>query len=358
MSDDRHDRVAFEAHLAKTKVVVDRALGELLEKELALVKGVRADVGAAIEGVKELSLRGGKRFRAGLLAAAYVGYGGSDADGSTGCIPALVALELLQVYLLIHDDWMDGDEIRRGGKSVPAMMREVCGAKQADAWSILAGDYACALSQKALSFAEPSNIAAAIACFADMQRDVVVGQMLDVATVPGWDTRSCPDLAPIETVYRMKTGAYTVRGPLALGAVLAGAGPERVARLTTFADALGVAFQLTDDLLSTFGARADTGKPAYGDLREGKMTWLVVKAIDDARVREALPGAFGVRDATDEKLAAFAHAIEASGAKAASIARAQELAAEARAALPALELPTTTTQLLSGAIAALTERAS
>ncbi len=359
MSDDRHDRVAFEAHLAHTKVVVDRALGELLETELAFVGGIRADLAHAIGCVKELALRGGKRFRAGLSAAAYLGYGGKD---WAGCVPALVSLELLQVYLLIHDDWMDGDEIRRGGKSVPAMMREGYGAKQADAWSILAGDYACALAQKALAGAEPSNMAAAVACFGDMQRDVVLGQMLDVAPLEVLGARaegqSPADLSPIETVYRLKTGAYTVRGPLALGAILAGASPERVSRLARFADAVGVAFQLTDDLLSTFGTKDDTGKPAYGDLREGKLTWLVLRAMDDARVREAMPGTFGVRDDSDEKLGALAQAIEASGAKAASIARAQELSREARAALPSLELPAQTAQLLSGAVVALTERAS
>ncbi len=358
MSDDRHDRVAFEAHLAHTKVVVDRALGELLETELAFVGGIRADLAHAIGSVKALALRGGKRFRAGLSAAAYLGYGGKD---WAGCVPALVALELLQVYLLIHDDWMDGDEIRRGGKSVPAMMREGYGAKQADAWSILAGDYACALAQKALAGAEPSNMAAAVACFGDMQRDVVLGQMLDVAPLEALGARpatSPADLSPIETVYRLKTGAYTVRGPLALGAILAGASSERVSLLARFADAVGVAFQLTDDLLSSFGRKDDTGKPAYGDLREGKLTWLFLKAMDDARVREAMPGTFGVRDASDEKLAALARAIEGSGAKAASIARAQELSAEARAALPSLELPVQTAQLLSGAIVALTERAS
>ncbi len=361
MSDERHDRVAFEAHLAQTKVVVDRALGEFLETELSLVSGVRDDLAQAIGGVQELSLRGGKRFRAALSAAAYMGYGGKDWADCAGCVPALVALELLQVYLLIHDDWMDGDEIRRGGKSVPAMMRERYGAKQADAWSILAGDYACALAQKALAGAEPANMAGALACFADMQRDVVLGQMLDVAPLEAWGTRSGDagpaDLSPIETVYRLKTGAYTVRGPLSLGAILAGASAERVERLTRFADALGVAFQLTDDLLSTFGTK-DTGKPAYGDLREGKLTWLAMNAMNDPGVRSAMPGTFGAKDASDVKLASLARAIESSGARAKSVARAQELAAEARASLPSLELPSPITQLLSGAIVALTERAS
>jgi len=354
MSPDLH-RAAFEAHLAETKVSVDRALGELLEKDVASVTGIRADLGRAIGSVAELSLRGGKRFRAGLCAAAYRGYGGAN---SKDCVPALVALELLQVYLLIHDDWMDGDEIRRGGKSVPAVMREGFGAKQADAWSILAGDYACALAQKALGSAASNNMAAAVTCFGDMQRDVVLGQMLDVGGMEQWTTLSSRDLPSIELVYRMKTGAYTVRGPLALGAILAGASAERVARLNEFSDALGVAFQLTDDLLSTFGTAADTGKPAFGDLREGKVTWLVMKSLSDASVREAMDGAFGCKDASEDKLSRLAKAIDASGAKDASIARARDLSQKARMALPSLELPADTTAILSGAITALTERAS
>lgn len=348
-------RVAFEAHLAQTKAVVDRALGDLLERELAMVTGIRADLALAVGSVRELSLRGGKRFRAGLSAAAYLGCGGKDLSG---CVPALVALELLQVYLLIHDDWMDGDEIRRGGKSVPAVMREGFGPKQADAWSILAGDYACALAQKALGGASSTNMSAAVACFGDMQRDVVLGQMLDVGALESWGTRSWEDLSPIELVYRMKTGAYTVRGPLALGAILAGAPPSRVAALESFGDTLGVAFQITDDLLSTFGTEKDTGKPAFGDLREGKATWLVMKAMGDARVRAAMTDTFGRKDASHENLVELARAIEACGAKDAAVARARTLSAQARDMLPSLELSPDMHAVLSGAIVALTERAS
>jgi hypothetical protein len=78
----------------------------------------------------------------------------------------------------------------------------------------------------------------------------------------------------------------------------------------------------------------------------------------DVAVREAMDGAFGCKDASDEKLARLAKAIDACGAKDASIARARDLSGKARAALPALELSSEVTAILAGAITALTERAS
>jgi geranylgeranyl diphosphate synthase type I len=356
MLDDRTDRAAFDAHLGRTKSIVDRALAGFLEEEQVVASALRPDLGFVAGLVKDLAIRGGKRFRAALSSAAFLGFGGKDWEQ---CIPGLVALELLQVYLLIHDDWMDGDETRRGGKSVPAALRERYGAGNfADSSAILAGDHAAALALQALSGVSAQHASRAMLCFGQMQRDVVFGQMLDIAPVDAWGTRSWQDLSPIETVYRLKTGSYTVRGPLALGAILAGASAERVKALSTFSDSLGVAFQLTDDLLSTFESEETTGKPAYGDLREGKLTWLMMRAIDDPKVKDAMPGAWKTKDASFDKLQRLARAIEESGAKSAVVERAAKLSAEARAALPGLGLTSEMQNVLSGAISALTERAS
>jgi geranylgeranyl diphosphate synthase type I len=191
-----------------------------------------------------------------------------------------------------------------------------------------------------------------------MQRVVVFGQMLDTAPPELEPKGAAGETASVERTYLLKTGSYTVRGPLELGAILAGASSDALARIARFAEPLGVAFQLRDDLLSTFGTERTTGKPAHGDLRTGKRTWLMAAAMKDARVRDAMPGAFGVAAATEERLLRLAEAIEASGAKTAVEARLATLAAEARAALPALGLSSDMERVLSGAVVALTERAS
>jgi geranylgeranyl diphosphate synthase type I len=374
-----NDLRAFSSHLARTKAAVDIGLASFLAAERE--RAVRNDDVAFVARVtSDLAVRGGKRLRAALLAAAFEGFGraranasnGTSRDGANGangangaarveaCMPALVALELLQVYFLVHDDWMDGDDVRRGGQSVPAALRARYGAEKpvagkasdADAAAILAGDWACALAQTALCGFAGTTLGAAMRSFARMQEAVIMGQLLDVRA------RENDETADVERTYLLKTGTYTVRGPLELGAILAGADDGAIGAVAAFADPLGVAFQLADDLLSTFGAEKETGKPAFGDLRAGKRTWLVAAAMKDARVRDAARGAFGEATASDAKVKALADAIEACGARVRVEARIASLVKDARAALDALPVGAETKSILSGATRALTERSS
>ena len=119
--------------------------------------------------VRDLTLRGGKRLRAVLV---LIGYLASNQHGSFDpALDAGVAFELLQTYLLVHDDWMDGDERRRGGPSVPAMLREHHGSTRlGDAAAVLAGDFAAALSLDVLSRldAPPERLIQALNLFAEM----------------------------------------------------------------------------------------------------------------------------------------------------------------------------------------------
>ena len=134
--------------------------------------------------------------------------------------------------------------------------------------SILAGDYACALAQKAL-FAAAGGRARGVevaGAFARMQRDVVFGQILDVGG----------RAEDVEAMHELKTASYTVLGPVELGALLGGASDETLAALRRYASPLGVAFQLCDDLLSAFGSEATTGKARGNDLRAGTRQGLTV----------------------------------------------------------------------------------
>jgi geranylgeranyl diphosphate synthase type I len=357
-----NDLKAFTSHLGRTKTAVDAGLAEFLAHERE--RAVRHDDVAFVSKVtSDLAMRGGKRLRPALLAAAFDGFrsgSGSHDAAFDACMPALVALELLQVYFLVHDDWMDGDDVRRGGPSVPAALRARWGGEQpsagkasdADAAAILAGDWACALAQSALCAFEGPTLGATMRSFARMQEAVIMGQLLDVRA------RDTDETADVERTYMLKTGTYTVRGPLELGAIMAGADEGDLTAIAAFADPLGVAFQLADDMLSTFGVEKDTGKPAFGDLRAGKRTWLVAAAMKDARVRELARGVFGEPNAPDAKLKALADAIEASGARARVEARIRDLVHESRGALQALHIDDDVKRVLSGAARALTERTS
>jgi geranylgeranyl diphosphate synthase type I len=341
---------AFGELVARVRAEVDARLGPWLATRVGEARSRGADVEAVADAVRSLVVRGGKRMRAVLLAAAYDACGGEG--GARAVAAAGVALELLQAYLLVHDDWMDGDEVRRGGPSVPAMMRARL-PEHADAMSVLAGDLAAAWALEALLEVElpAPRVLLAARELARMEEEVIHGQVLDVRS-------SASDPREVEAVYALKTASYTVRGPLVMGARLAGASDGQVTALAAFAVPLGVAFQLRDDVLGTFGDAGATGKPAGGDLRRGKRTSLVIDALGDARGSEALRRVLGRADATDAELALAVAALEACGARARVEARILALTREARSALQHAELPPAGHALLERAVAALTERES
>jgi geranylgeranyl diphosphate synthase type I len=220
-------------------------------------------------------------------------------------------VELLQTYLLIQDDWMDGDEERRGGPSVHAALARRCGNAQLGAsLAILAGDLAAGFAFELLHAAKfPAHRAAeGRAAFTAMHLEVVCGQQLDLL-----------DHTDMMLTHHLKTGSYTVRGPLKLGALLGDGTAEQLAALDSFGRPLGIAFQLRDDLLGTFGDTRATGKPTGHDLREGKNTALVAqaRAVLGGEARDRLEQVLGQRDASEAQLQEVADSLESSGARAA-----------------------------------------
>ncbi|HEX3777132.1 MAG TPA: polyprenyl synthetase family protein [Polyangiaceae bacterium] len=341
---------AFAALLPTVQTEVEIRLRGFLETRLDIARRHGPEVLEMVSAVRDLCLRGGKRFRPALLAAGY-----RATDEKAALEPALdagVALELLQAYLLIHDDWMDGDLVRRGGPAVHAQLaKRFRSQHKGEASGVLAGDYASAVALEALSQVEMRRAAApaAMACFAEMQLDAIAGQQLDV--IGGeYD---------VELAYQLKTGSYTVRGPLRLGAILAAASPSTLRTLDRFALPVGVAFQLRDDLLSAFGEPKQTGKPLGNDLRAGKRTALLVAGLKLARGKElrALRHAVGNRSASEREVRTALGVLESTGARAAIEARVDELSA---AGLRALKTGVTRqgALLLAGAAEALTTRRS
>jgi geranylgeranyl diphosphate synthase type I len=366
---------SFALLLETVRAHVDAALAAWLGPRVALANSVSAEVGAAAEAVERLALRGGKRMRAALIVAGFEACGGGVpgapgyAEGAAPYIASLLrhvdraalAVELLQVYLLIHDDWMDDDDVRRGGPAVHVTLRERFGSKRlGDAGAVLAGDLASAYAQAALleSPVAGERVLAAAREFTRVQEEVVTGQLAEM-TPAVREGRAAPQPS-VETIHALKTASYTVTGPLALGARLAGASDAHVAQLARYGRPLGIAFQLRDDLLGVFGDPSATGKPVGNDIRQGKRTALVAEMRGDAATDALLGRVLGNDRATDADVAEVVRAMETSGAKARVEARVVELLAEARSALAALGLPEGSPgrAWLVGAVRALGERSS
>ena len=342
-------RELFGELSGRIKALVEDELGRLLSECIDESYALGPDAVHLAEAVRSLAMRGGKRVRAVLVAAAYEALDGEG--GAARIAPALAAVELLQAYLLIHDDWMDEDDVRRGGPTVHVMLGERFGSTRAgETTAILAGDWACGLAQTALASTSkngvpPARLVTAMAELARIQTTVVMGQLLDMRA-------QALDRAAVERVHDLKTGSYTVRGPLALGAILAGASDEARAHLDAFARPLGIAFQLRDDLLGTFGDARATGKPSGRDLVVGKRTALVaeLEAASDLELRDRV---LGVKDAPAALVAHLIERLVASGAKARVEDRLTALLAEARALLAAVPVTSGGRRLLEGAVLAL-----
>lgn len=265
---------------------------------------------------------GGKRLRPQFLCwgwAAALGVRAAQ-EPPPGVIRAAAALELIQACALIHDDIIDRSDTRRGA---PSVHRAVATMHARRDWSgdehhfgfsaaLLLGDLALAWADDL--FFDGLDLMGgppeALLAWRAMRTEVLAGQMLDLRISA--DESPDPELAAADAmvVNRYKTAAYTVERPLHLGAALGGASPSTIAALRRYGAAIGVAFQLRDDLLGVFGDPAVTGKPAGDDLIEGKKTVLLALTRADLVKRPELlaeldrllgsdPGPDDVRRLTD-----------------------------------------------------------
>lgn len=227
----------------------------------------------------EYVLRGGKRLRGGLVE---LGFQAVNPTSDGRALEASLAFELLHAFLLAYDDFMDRDELRRGGASLHVLTaREAASRGVADdthrgvSVTLLLGLLA---QSEAFACLDRAGASPAVRAYFDhVSRGVVLGQLLDVVAV---DARTST-FAEISRIHQLKTGLYTTEGPLVLGAMLAGAAPDSAAvrALRGWAVPLGEAFQLVDDILGAVGEADVTGKPASGDLREGKRSAVLEEAI-------------------------------------------------------------------------------
>jgi len=335
----------FSSLLAHVRPAIESRLMALWATKIASIHGYGPAVVAMASASRELTLRGGKRFRAALLAAVHAGVAPEASLEPAYQIGA--ALELFQTCLLIQDDWIDGDVWRRGGPSVHVILGAELGEHFGATSAILASDFTCgmALSMIAAIDVPPARVVEVIQLYLRIHEDVVIGQQLDVLG----------RAEDVEAMYDLKTGSYTVRGPIALGAALAGASPSARAALDRYAAPLGVAFQLRDDLFGTFGSPTETGKLGASDLRSGKRTAILAEAEHrlDGEGRDALARAFNRQDASDADVAAAVAALQRSGSRAAVERRLASLCDDAEALARDLPLAPAAKHMLVGAARAL-----
>lgn len=278
---------------------------------------------------------GGKNLRPSLTLAAYAGLGGTAEDAA---VPVAAAMEMLHTAMLIHDDVLDHDEVRRGRPNVAGTRRaELAGSGLAPdrvedhvmTAALLAGDLAIASAYDLVSRA-PLPAHHRIACLDLVTRAIrttIAGELLDM-----YGDMVAPHEANSMLVAELKTAMYSVVVPLLAGAQLAGADPTMIGHLEKLGASLGLSFQLVDDDLGVFGDPAVTGKSNLSDLRAGKRTELLRLGhhLADAQGRAVLARHVGRADLDEQGAREVRTVLVESGARASALKVARQHARMAR----------------------------
>jgi geranylgeranyl diphosphate synthase type I len=318
---------------------VQRSLADFLARRARQLGEIGPEMGEPVRAIGDL-LASGKRLRPAFCYWGYRGAGGFDGDP---IVVAAAALELLQASALIHDDVMDGSDMRRG---MPAVHRRFAALHRESGWTgspdgfgvaaaILLGDLCLSWCDEMLRSCglSPERLGAGWPVYEAMRTEVIGGQYLDLVAQAARDG----SVDHAMRVILFKTAKYSVERPLQLGGALGGASRDLLDAYSAFGIPLGQAFQLRDDILGVFGDPERTGKPAGDDLREGKRTVLVAKALQSAgpAERTAIERDLGDPDLDEDAVARLRQILVGTGAVDAVEKLIDELTTTARAALEA-----------------------
>lgn len=340
---------------------IESALQDFVASQAEWLDRLGPDAERLVEHAR-LSVCGGKRFRAAFCWWGHCSV--SEAEDPDALLRAGAALELLHASALVHDDYMDASDVRRGR---PAAHRAFEQLHRERGWSSSAEQYGAAsailLGDLLLSWSDEllrtcglpaDRVLEALRYFDLTRSEVVTGQFLDVSA----QARGSADVDTAMRVLRYKSAKYSIERPLHIGAALAGAGPETITELSRFGLPLGEAFQLRDDLLGVFGDPEVTGKPAGDDLVEGKRTVLVALALDALPPREAKVLDAGLGTSLDSgQVEHLCRMIEESGAREQVEDVIQRLTEHALAALEAAKVTNRARVVLATLAAQVTQRA-
>lgn len=341
--------------------VFDARLTEIIARRRESSRGFSASYAQLWDSLERMA-SGGKKVRPRLLLDAHAALGGTDVRAA---VDAACAIELLHVALVIHDDVIDRDLVRRGemnitGRFASEALLRGAGRREAHAWgeasSLLAGDLMLTLAHSVLARldVDESRRQAALDIFDEAVFESAAGEHHDAWLSLQLESATAEDVL---TMVDRKTAVYSFQAPLTLAAVLAGAPSRVVDELTVIARRIGVIYQLRDDVLGVFGDEGETGKSTFGDLREGKETLLVSYARSDAAWATVAPH-FGDDEMSASEAESVRRVIEESGALLFVESLISERCDEVHRLIRESHLPTAMTQQLNDLVTTCGTRTS
>jgi geranylgeranyl diphosphate synthase type I len=265
----------------------DKFLNKFFDRKISEVKKI-GGAGGGVEMAVDMLTRykkfssGGKKLRGTLIQLGYELAGGKKREA----LAPSVSIEVIHSFLLMHDDIMDMDSIRRGAPTIHKQFEEVHKKTKSKkdsyhfgvSMGMDMGDLGAYLGMELIldSRLPSDRKIEAATYFSRLLQRVAYGQALDIA----YEQRTKITESDVMEVHLQKTSVYTIGGPLKIGALLGGLAGKKVSAIEKFGEPVGIAFQLRDDELGLFSDEKTLGKPVGSDIREGKNTILKIKAIE------------------------------------------------------------------------------
>lgn len=262
------------AYIKKYSGKIEKYRKKYFDGEIKETTGIGPIASRALSVLRDYTA-GGKCVRGILTILGYQLAGGKELER---ILPAAVAVELLHNALLIHDDYIDDDKVRRGKPTVHEIYKRRKGEHYGASMAVVVADTAIFLANKLLAELNFSKNRV-VKATAELNRFLVntcFGELMDI----DFDYKQKISWNDILKVRTYKTAHYTFVMPLVVGATLGGADRKLIKCLVEYGEPVGLAFQLRDDVLGVFGNTAQTGKSNDSDIRKGKKTLLFFRSLE------------------------------------------------------------------------------
>ena len=261
---------------------------------------------------------GGKIIRGFLIALGYEIASSNDVAYS---YKLALAYEIFQTSVLIHDDIIDNDNLRRGKDTIHYSnykkykdYDEAFAKKVSESIGICVGNYGFYEANQVIvnNYKDDKNLARVLNYYNDIILKTIEGELIDVE-LP-FTSKYNLDNNNIETnimqVYKLKTAYYTIIGPLCLGLILNGYNDDKLEEITRFGEKVGIAFQIQDDILGIYN---DMGKVQGSDIKEYKQTILFANTLKNDKYKDELLKYYGKSNITQEEVEAVRKIFKESG---------------------------------------------
>lgn len=310
----------FQQTLGGLKAGIDKELEHQLNLMIVEASKESDLLATALAQTRKIALAGGKRIRGILLQMAYLGVGGKE---KKKILKVAVAIEMLHLFFLVHDDIIDRGNLRHNQQSLHKFFAEknkkidVLEAQHfGNSMALIVGDLLFAKANEIIlqaGFGEKETLSA-LTYLQEIVKTTIIGQAQDISIEKSKQTSQRGVLA----MYENKTAKYTFEGPLQMGVIFAGVSDKKIKNIfSQYAKTVGRAYQLQDDLLGVFGRKEKIGKSTVSDIEEGKLSLMVVFAKDEANTadRKKLSEILGKKNLNSKEVQNFKNILIKTGAR-------------------------------------------